>query len=162
QLRESFAQTRRDVIGGRDEAAEDYGVGAGSDERLEDFDRRFELRIGRSGQALGSYHEARERSRFLQAGRRLHIERVDLVGLVAAVRRRGQQEKVPLLVLGQSLQQIEALLAALMRADAGMRFVDHDELWAGPRKRVAASLRLDVVEADDGVRVRIEQRLRGR
>jgi len=77
-------------------------------------------------------------------------------GLVAAVRRRGQQEQVPLPVLGQSFQKLEALLAALRRADAGMGLVDHDELWAGPRKRVATPLRLDVVEAD------IEQRLRGR
>ena len=78
------------------------------------------------------------------------------------MRRRSKQEQVPLLVLGQSLQQLEALLATLMRADTGMRLVDHDELWAGPRKRVATPFRLDVVEADDGVGVRIEQRLRRR
>jgi len=283
------------VIGGRDEAAEDDRVGASSDQRLQDFDRRVELRIGCLGQALGPCDEAPERSRFFQSGRRLHIERIRLVsivvedllfepfgirekavaergsrrrayathqrqcapegepsptlvrpsafddaeaivehriveapvlraqigstlgcfvaresplftpvspgdvdppplhkvagevdtgglaversacefvikqteqaiecGLVAAVRRRGQQEQVPLPVLGQSFQKLEALLAALRRADAGMGLVDHDELWAGPRKRVATPLRLDVVEADNSVRVRIEQRLRGR
>jgi hypothetical protein len=69
---------------------------------------------------------------------------------------------VPLPVLGQSLQQLEALLAALMGADAGMRLVDHDQLWAGPGKRVATPVGLDVVEADHGVGMRIEQRLRRR
>ena len=37
QLRESFAKARGDVIGGRDEAAEDDRVGAVSDERLQDL-----------------------------------------------------------------------------------------------------------------------------
>jgi len=49
-----------------------------------------------------------------------------------------------------------------MRADAGMRLIDHDELRTGSRKSVAALVRLDVVETDNGVGVRIEQRLRGR
>jgi len=101
---------------------------------------------------------------FERGAREFVIEQVEQAverGLVAAVRRRGQQEKVPLPILGQSLQQLEALLAALMRADAGMRLVDHDELWAGPGERLATPVRLDVVEADDGVGMRIEQRLRG-
>src|SRR5271170_2459498 len=62
-------------------------------------------------------------------------------------------------VLGQPLQQFEALLPALMRANAGMGLVDHDESWTGPRERVAAPVDLDVVEADNGVGVRVEQRL---
>ncbi len=37
----------RDMIGGGDEAAEDDRVGAFGDERLQDLDRRVELRIGR-------------------------------------------------------------------------------------------------------------------
>jgi hypothetical protein len=82
QLREGFAKTRRDVIGGRDEAAKNYGIDVVSDERLQDFDRRFELRIGWPGQALGPRHEAGQRTRFIQAGCRFHIERVCLVGIV--------------------------------------------------------------------------------
>jgi hypothetical protein len=70
------------VIGGRDEAAEDDGVDAASDERLQNLDGRFELRIGRSDEDLGLRHKARQRSRFLQAGRRLHIERISLVSVV--------------------------------------------------------------------------------
>ena len=70
------------MIGGRDEAAEDYGIDALGDEWLQDFDRRFELRIGRPGQAFGPCHEARERSRFIQAGRRLYIEGVHFVDIV--------------------------------------------------------------------------------
>ena len=46
------------------------------------FDQRFELRIARPGQALGLRDEARERSRFVRAGRRLDIDRVGLVGIV--------------------------------------------------------------------------------
>jgi hypothetical protein len=56
QLREGFAKTRCDVIGGRDEAAKHHGVDAGSDERLQNLDGGFELRIGRPGQALGPRH----------------------------------------------------------------------------------------------------------
>ena len=47
--------------------------------------------------------------------------------LVAAVRRGGQQDQVALRVLGKTLEQLEPLLPALVRADAGMRFVDHDQ-----------------------------------
>ena len=38
------------------------GLAPLGDERLQDLDRRVELRIGRPGQALGLRHEARERS----------------------------------------------------------------------------------------------------
>ena len=82
QFRKGFVKTRRDVIGGRDETAEDDGVGALGDERFQDFDSRFELRIRRTGQPLGPRDEPRERSRFFQARRRLHIERVRFVGIV--------------------------------------------------------------------------------
>ena len=59
--------------------------------------------------------------------------------LVAAVRRRGQQEQVALMVLGQALQQLEALLAALMRADAGVRLVDDRPTRAGTGERCPAA-----------------------
>jgi hypothetical protein len=58
------------------------GLPPPGDQRLQDLNRRFQFRIGRSCQAFGSRHKARERSRFLQSGRRLDIERVRLVGLV--------------------------------------------------------------------------------
>ena len=63
--------------------------------------------------------------------------------------------------LGEPLEQLEPLLPALVRADAGMRLVDDDQRRAGARKAVAAPLGLDVVEADHGVGMGVEQRLRG-
>ena len=41
QLREAFAETRRDMICGRDKAAEDYGVDAVGNERLQDLHQRL-------------------------------------------------------------------------------------------------------------------------
>ena len=82
QFREGFAETGGNVIGGRDEAAEDDRVGAVGNQRLQDFDCRVELRIRGPGQALGSRHEAAERPRYLQPRRRLDVERVHLIGVV--------------------------------------------------------------------------------
>ena len=76
--------------------------------------------------------------------------------LVAAVRRGGEQNEMALAILGKPLEQFEALLPALVRADAGVRFVDHDQSRAGAREAVAAPLGLDVVEADHGERIGIE------
>ena len=74
-------------------------------------------------------------------------------GLVAAVRRRGQQHQVARRRLGEPLQQLVALVAALAGRRAGVRLVDDDELGAGAQELGAAAFALDVVEADDGVRV---------
>jgi hypothetical protein len=63
-----------------------------------------------------------------------------------------------LLLFRQPLQQLEALLPSLMRANAGMRLVDRDKSRTGPRKGVAAPVGLDVVETDHGVGVGIKQR----
>ena len=48
------------------------------------------------------------------------------------------------------------MLAAEMRADAGVGFVNDDERWTGAREAFAALLCLDVVEADNGERVGLE------
>ena len=78
------------------------------------------------------------------------------------MRRRGEQDQLALGIGGKALEQLEPLLAALMRSDAGVRLVDHDQRRARAREAVAAPLGLDVVEADDGVGMGVEQRLRGR
>ena len=62
---------------------------------------------------------------------------------------------------GKALEQLEPLLPTLMRPDAGVRLVDHDQGRARSRKAVAPPLGLDVVEADDCVGMGVEQGLRG-
>ncbi len=79
---------------------------------------------------------------------------------VATMRRRGQKDQVPRLVIGKQLEQFEPLLSALMRADAGMRFVHHDQRRTCTPEALAALFRLDIVEADHCVGVSMEQRLR--
>ena len=63
---------------------------------------------------------------------------------------------MPLAIIRKTFQQLETLLPALVCADAGVRFVDHDEGRARSRKTFAASVGLDVIEADDRVRVGVE------
>src|SRR5690606_31182894 len=71
-----------------------------------------------------------------------------------AVRRRREHHEMPSLLADKPLQQIVALMAALPRRGAGMCLVDDDQLGAGPQKLGTPPLALDVIEADDGVRVR--------
>ena len=59
-------------------------------------------------------------------------------------------------VFGDSSEELKTLLAAEMRADAGVGFVNDDERWTGAREAFAALLCLDVVEADNGERVGLE------
>ena len=54
--------------------------------------------------------------------------------LVTTVRRRSEEHQMPLAIVRKSFQQLETLLPALMRADAGMRLVDDDQSRAGPRE----------------------------
>ncbi len=82
--------------------------------------------------------------------------------LVAAVRGRGEEDEVPLAVRGEPLQQLEALMPALMRPDAGMRLVDDDQRRASPREAFPPLVGLDVIEADHGEGMRLEQGLRRR
>ena len=63
---------------------------------------------------------------------------------------------MPLAIVRKPFQQLETLLPVLMRADAGVSFVDDDQSRAGPREAFAAPISLDVVEADDGVGIRVE------
>ena len=79
--------------------------------------------------------------------------------LVAAVRRCRKEKQMTLWVFRQPLQQLEPLLTGLVRADAGMGLVDCDKSRTGPRKGVAAPVGLDVVKANHGIGVRVEQRL---
>ena len=75
------------------------------------------------------------------------------------MRRRGQKDHPPVRVPSQPRQKLEALLPPLVRADAGMRFVDDNEIRAAPGEAFAALLGLDVVEADDREGIGIEQGL---
>lgn len=69
---------------------------------------------------------------------------------------------MPFPICHQTPQKLEALLPILVRAHTCMRFIDHDERRAGTSEVVAAPLRLDVVEAHDGVGIRLKQCLRCR
>ena len=82
-------------------------------------------------------------------------------GLVAAVRRRGKKNEVTLAIMRKPIEESEALLPALVRADAGVRFIHHDERRTGAGEAFAPTIGLDVVEADHGVGIGLEQRLRG-
>src|SRR5438477_12219 len=57
--------------------------------------------------------------------------------VVAAVWRRGQQNEMPLGILRETPQQLEALLPILVGAHAGVRFVYHDKRRTGSREAVA-------------------------
>src|SRR5262245_40250687 len=49
--------------------------------------------------------------------------------LVAAMGRGRQQHQMALRIGREALEEFEALLTALVRADAGMRLIHHDEGW---------------------------------
>jgi hypothetical protein len=83
------------------------------------------------------------------------VERV----LVAAVGCCRQKKKMTLGIIGEPPQQLEALLAALMGADAGVSLVHDDKARADPGEGFAASVRLDVVQAHHRIGMGIEQRL---
>ena len=65
-------------------------------------------------------------------------------------------------ILGQVLQKLEPLVPALMRADTGVGFVHDDQAGTRAGKAVAALISLDVVEADNCVRMGVEEGLRSR
>ena len=80
---------------------------------------------------------------------------------VAAVRRGGDQDQVPRLVLGDAPQQLEALLApapdaAGQRAAVGL--VHDDELGALADEVLGPARGLDEVGGDDGEAVAVEDR----
>ena len=79
--------------------------------------------------------------------------------LVTAVRRRREHHQVARLLADESLQQLVALMAPLAGRRTGMRLVDDDQLGACAKELRATTLALDVVEADDRMRVRREDTL---
>ena len=66
-----------------------------------------------------------------------------------------------ILIFGKFLQQVKALLAPLVRANARMGLVDNNQVRTCPLKTGAAAVSLYVVQADDSKRMSIEQSLRG-
>ena len=69
-------------------------------------------------------------------------------GLIAAVRRRGQQNQMAFGVLRQVPQKLEALVSASMGAHAGVGFVHNHETGTRASKAVAPLISLYVVEAN--------------
>ena len=82
--------------------------------------------------------------------------------LIAAMRGGGEQHKMAIGIGGKFAQQFEALLARLTSADTGMRFVDDDELGAGADEVVTVPVGLDVIKADHGEGVSMEDRIADR
>ena len=83
--------------------------------------------------------------------------------LLAGVRRGGHQHEVAVLVLGECVDELVALVAgaavAFAGVGAGVGLVDDDEVGAGPDEVVAAAVALDEVDRHHRVRVHVEQRL---
>ena len=75
------------------------------------------------------------------------------------MRGRGQEDHAPFRVPSQFGQKLETLLLAPLRADARVRFVDDHEVRTAPGEAVATLVGLDVVEADDGEGIGVEQGL---
>ena len=73
-----------------------------------------------------------------------------------------QQDQPPFRLAGQPPEQSEPLLPALVSAHAGMCLVHDSEVRAGSRKPLPPLFGLDVIEADYGMGVGVEQRLRHR
>jgi hypothetical protein len=65
----------------------------------------------------------------------------------------GQKDHPTIGISRQPLQEIEALLSALVRSDAGMSLIHDDEIRTGTREALTALLRLNVVKADYGERI---------
>src|SRR5690606_27762554 len=79
--------------------------------------------------------------------------------LITAVRRRREHHEVTSLLADEPLQKLVTLVAALTGGRAGVRLVDDDQLGARAEELGAAAFALDVVEADDRVRVSREDAL---
>ena len=63
---------------------------------------------------------------------------------------------------GQLAQQLETLLARLACADTGVRLVDDDKFRAGTNEVVAMSVGLDVIQANHGEGMGVEDRIADR
>ena len=82
--------------------------------------------------------------------------------LVAAMRGRGNQDQVPLAVLGQALDKLvpqHSRPAAGAVRDAGVGLVDDQQVWASVPELLAEPWALDEVGRHDDVRVPVEQGL---
>ena len=79
--------------------------------------------------------------------------------LVATVWSRREQHQVALGIGGQLTQQLVALLACLACANTGVRLVDDDKLRASTNEVVAMPVRLDVIQADHGEGMGVEDRI---
>lgn len=79
-------------------------------------------------------------------------------GGISAVRGGGDQQQVPLRVLGEAGQQSIPQLIAAAGADAGVRLVHDEQVRAGAQERLTAVLLLDEVSGDDRVRKVTEDR----
>jgi hypothetical protein len=82
QLGKRLAEASRGMIGGGYEPAEDDGVSAFGNDRLEHLQRRVKLRVRNRGQNLGLLNERRKRTALVEPRRRLDIDRIRLVGIV--------------------------------------------------------------------------------
>ena len=78
------------------------------------------------------------------------------------MRRGCEHHEVARAVLDQTLEQFVALVAAGSGGGAGVCLIHDDQLRTGPQEFGAALLALDVVEADDGVRMGGEDAFAGR
>ena len=78
----------------------------------------------------------------------------------AAVGRRRKEDEMPVDVGRYLLEEAVTQMRAVVGSDAGVGLVDDDELRAGADELVTADVRLDVVEADDGERMRPENAIR--
>ena len=63
------------------------------------------------------------------------------------------------LIGGEAFEKLETLMSAAISADAGMRLINDHKGRARPGKFVAATVSLDIVQADDSVRISFKQAL---
>ncbi|WP_444551201.1 hypothetical protein [Brucella vulpis] len=80
--------------------------------------------------------------------------------LIPGVRRCCQQDQPTVRIACKALEQVEALLLSLVRPDAGVCFIDDNEIWTGPGEPIPTFLGFDVVKADHRERIGIEKGLR--
>ncbi|MNJ44787.1 hypothetical protein D3C77_398530 [compost metagenome] len=79
---------------------------------------------------------------------------------VPGVRRGCQQDQPTRGIACKALEQVETLLLPLVRADAGVCFIDNNEIRTGPGEPIPAFLGFDVVKADHREGIGIEKGLR--